>query len=346
MQKNLIKYTLIAQSIIAIVLILIGMKIEEAINQNIFFIIATIACMLFWGIVCHFVDKKGTQGVIIAISTISILITLISGYNYLDGINGWSRTKAFNDAKKEITSNYDLLYKTDITSLYIDEENLKLYSITDIGDSKYFYQTDFSDFDKSEYPLLYSDGLTTKSLNSNIDFMAIHPSTLSNLTSYEHLIEIVIDEKVYVAPTFIMGNIVHIDEAEEILDIKYSNNSDQNYKIYKKDDGIIVMNNLSFFITPFKNVIYKEDALFRTRYVEFMSKFYEDYEMPKNLTFGLSKTLEINGENISRVSFYYEIYDNENEGGLLMEIIYNDNTADVCYIKEMYAENLTIAKES
>lgn len=345
MKKHLVAISATIQTIIAIILLVIGYNIKNTYTQNIFFSVSLLVCGVFWTILLYKTQKKAFEGVVIGVGILCAFVTVTSLYSAMDTQFGWSLNKGFNEIKANVQKDNVLIYQTNTTKLYLNEENMRLYSVTDFGEAKYFYQTNLSEYDKSEYPELYSLGLSVKSESEKVPTVAIHPATISTLTDSEHLIEITYNDNIYLAPTFLMGRVETTQEMEDVVIIKYSDKSDQNYTVSKIDDNMYIRNDFTGFVSPFANVQYNEDAMFKDRYIQFMKSFDSSYELDEVLTFGVSKTIEVNGTNVQRVTFYYEIYNESEEGSLLMEIAYNDGTADVCYAKEVYPENFTKVSE-
>lgn len=350
MKKHFIPIAIGVQIVISTILAIVGYNIRITSTQNILFFSALIICTAFWSIVFG-ISKNGVlKGTAIGFTGICILITLLNCYALLDSNFGWSRNATFSEVVKNVSSTSELVYQSDYTKLYVDIENKRLYSISDIktGTGQYFYQTNLSPQDESEYKTLYSTGIKLTSLSNKIPEIVVHPTTISTLTGYEQLFELKIDDVIYIAPTFFMGKFnVNDDTFDKIVDIKYGDNGIQNYEVYKMQDGnLFIQNNLSAFITPCVNVQYDSNIKFQNRFTEYMQAFNNGYSLPAELTFGFFNSIEGKGDNIERVSFYYEIYNMEIQGGSLMEIVYKDGTADVAYVKEMYAENLTAVMEA
>lgn len=346
MKENFVHKTMLIQGILALILSLFGYCSIDGIAQNIYFILLLIGSVVIWSILYKHFGQDFVRGAVLGLVSVCTMITVLNLYTYVIKTDDYQNNKIMDGAKSEITKNNDLVYTNGTTSLYMSKDNKFLYSITNVDGVKYVYRSSLSSDKDTEYKALYDKGYLVSGNTNEVDSFYIYPTTMSNLTGYEPLVGISVGDDTYFAPSFVLGQIDFNEKSvKDIFTLKYdaSGNADGDYTISIDDGYYLIRNNLACFITPFANVSYSNDVQFQNRYIEFMKNFGDDYEFPSNLTFKLIKTIETNDENIKRVSFYYEIYDYENVGGLLMEIVHSDNTADVMYIKEMYPENFVSA---
>lgn len=346
MKESFVHKTIFIQSILALVLSLFGYCFINGIAQNIYFIFLLVSSVAVWAVLYKHSGQDFVHGAVLGLVSVCAMITVFNLYTYVTKTDNYQSNKIINSAKSQIVKNNDLVYTNGTTSLYMSKDNKFLYSITNMNGVKYVYRSSLSSDKDTEYKALYDRGYLVSGNTNKVDSIYVYPTTISNLTGYEPLVEIDVGDSTYFAPSFVLGQIDFDDDsAEDVVMLKYdtAGNADGDYTISIDDGYYLIRNNLACFITPFANVSYSNDVQFQNRYIEFMKNFGDDYEFPSNLTFKLIKTMETKDENIKRVSFYYEVYDYENVGGLLMEIVHSDDTADVMYIKEMYPENFVSA---
>lgn len=274
-----------------------------------------------------------------------IMSFLISGISSLRFDEFFVLNQEIHDAKQ----NSELLLSTDMVDIYVNYNDKKIYSISNINGQKYVNENKWSESDVSEYYSLYTVGIEIDTTASQLTNVFLYPPTPYTITGYDYLIEFTYNHQRYVTRVFLPGMIdFHFPASARIFKLIYTNNADKYYNVSRVDEYIIFQSPYSTFTSPFANVKYtSEKEYFFVRYNRYLQAMAESENetvqeiQQENVVF--IKSFTTMSPIITKVNFFWvgNVIDETFVAEFpVMEIIYSNNTCDIAVIKDIDAANL------
>lgn len=302
------------------------------------------------GIIIYTKIKKPQQKIFMSCCAIFMATLCIVSLAFsLYGEFGWNEKIALNKEIRKIEKTCDEVVSTPLGTLYVDMENKKTYTVSDIAGYKYINTSTFSIAEESEYNYLYNVGIQLNKTIPGLSEIFLYPPTPNTTTGYEYILEVEYSGQKYVAKVFIPG-IVEFDFSAQaqMFALTYKSSSDRYYIVSQFDEYLLFQSEYSTFSTPFKTVKYSsEKEYFYVRYNRYLNAMYGDSEEYQEI--GEDNVRYISAyvpmsTAIEKVNFFW-IGTTDSSGvftGTLpvIEIVYIDNTSSIAVIKDIVAEDI------
>ena len=279
-----------------------------------------------------------------------LAITLVSTFFLIYGKLNIGNAMAIKDEIQAAKDGSIKILSTDIAEIYVNMDDMKVYSITDIADQKYVNSNHITPADKSEYYFLYNVGVQMESPDSQFSDVYIYPPTPHTVTGYEYLLEFKYNGTLYITKIFLPGYVDMTKNVSSIMFVlTYANTEEKYYVVNRLDNYLLFQSDYSSFATPFENVKYTSDQeYFYVRYNRYLEQYMEsdDYEKLDEKNVRFAKTLLTMSTTISKINFFWigEEVNGQFIASLpVMEIVYDNGTCDIAIIKDISPESLQSA---
>lgn len=339
-------FYLVIMSVILIGILLIAI-LTSGIRQSglivCFLLLVTLASTIF-----TLVKKRSKYVVISIIAMFCIVLTIVSFGMELYFASGIQDNIELNSQIADIKKTSDKIISTDYATVYLNLDEMKVYTVSNFGGEKYINENKFSPSEESEYFELYNIGIQIYSQVPEVDKLFIYPPTPSTITGYDYLIEIENKNQSYVTKVFIPG-FVNLDRYmdKQVFGIAYTN-SDNFYIASRLNGYLIFQSDLMSWASPYENVAYTSDKeYFYVRYNRYLRAYWgddfkeEDQINEENVKFG--RSFKVMGPTIQKVNIFW-VGHVENETFIattpVMEIVYKDDTCDIVILKDIDIANI------
>lgn len=283
-----------------------------------------------------------------SIALFMALLCCVSTLFTLYGQLGWGQMFSIKSQIKEIEKTCDKVVSTPLVDVYVNLNDKKVYSISNIADQKYINESTFSIYEESEYSFLYNVGIQLNTEIDGVKEIYLYPPTPNTVTGYEYLLELDYESQKYVAKVFIPGIVEFpLSAKAQMFALTYKSSDERFYIVSKFDKYLLFQSEYSSFSTPFENVKYtSEKEYFYVRYNRYLEAFYGDeveYEEigEKNVRF-ISSYIPMSTV-ISKVNFFWVGIETNGKFTAtlpVIEIVYIDNTCDIAVIKDVVASDI------
>lgn len=308
-----------------------------------FLVVTTLATTIF-----TLLRKRSKYVIVSVVAMFCIVLTLISFGIEVYLASGIQDNIELNAQIADIKKNSTEFLSTDYATVYMNLEEMKVYTVSNFGGEKYINENKFSPSEESEYFELYNIGIQVYSQVPEVDKLFVYPPTPSTITGYDYLIEIEHKNQSYVTKVFIPG-FVNLDRYMDgqVFSISYTN-TDNFYIVSRLNGYLIFQSDLKSWASPYKNVTYASDKeYFYVRYNRYLREYWgdefkeEDEIGEENVKFG--RSFQAMSPTIQKVNIFW-IGHVENETFIatapVMEIIYKDNTCDIVLLKDIDISNI------
>ena len=308
-----------------------------------FLVATTLATTIF-----TLIRKRSKYVIVSVVAMFCIVLTLISFGIEVYLASGIQDNIELNAQIADIKKNSTKFLSTDYATVYMNLEEMKVYTVSNFGGEKYINENKFSPSEESEYFELYNIGIQVYSQVPEVDKLFVYPPTPSTITGYDYLIEIEHKNQSYVTKVFIPG-FVNLDRYMDgqVFSISYTN-TDNFYVVSRLNGYLIFQSDLKSWASPYKNVTYTSDKeYFYVRYNRYLREYWgdefkeEDEIGEENVKFG--RSFQTMSPTIQKVNIFW-IGHVENETFIatapVMEIIYKDNTCDIVLLKDIDITNI------
>jgi hypothetical protein len=328
-------------------MIVIGSTVV-GIPQAIFFAILFLFDII--SIIVYTKIAKPTRKVLMPCCAIFMAILCITSFAFsLYAEWGWNEKIALKKEIRNIEKTCSEVISTPLGTVYVDMENKKTYTVSDIAGYQYINTSTFSISEESEYNYLYNVGIQ---LNKNIPGLSeifLYPPTPNTTTGYEYLLEVEYSGQKYIAKVFLPG-IVEFDLSAnaQMFALTYKSSNERYYIVSQFDEYLLFQSEYSSFSTPFKTVKYSsEKEYFYVRYNRYLEAMYgesEEYQEIGESNVRYISALVPMSTAIEKVNFFW-IGTTDSSGVFtatlpVIEIVYIDNTSTIAVIKDIVAEDI------
>jgi hypothetical protein len=279
-----------------------------------------------------------------------LTLTIVSSSFFIYGQLNVGNAIAIRDEINAAKDGSIKILSTDLAEIYVNMDDMKVYSITDIADQKYVNSNHITTADKSEYYFLYNVGVQMESPDSQFSDVYIYPPTPHTVTGYEYLLEFKYNGTLYITKIFLPGYVDMTKNVSAIMFVlTYANTDEKYYVVNRLDDYLLFQSDYSSFATPFENVKYTSDQeYFYVRYNRYLEQYMEsdEYEKLDEKNVRFAKTLLTMSTTISKINFFWigEEVNGQFVASLpVMEIVYDNGTCDIAIIKDISPESLQSA---
>ena len=327
-------------------MVLIGIFCTSIIQSIAF--VGLIIFDLIAGILFKKLASPNSKVLIKSLALFMALLCCISALFTVYGQLGWGQMFSIKLQIKEIEKTCDKVVSTPLVDVYVNMDDKKVYSVSNIAGQKYINESTFSIYEESEYSFLYNVGIQLETKIDGIKEIYLYPPTPNTVTGYEYLLELDYENQKYVAKVFIPGIVeFSLSATAQMFALTYKSSSERYYIVSKFDKYMLFQSEYSSFSTPFENVKYtSEKEYFYVRYNRYLEAFYGDeveYEQigEENVRF-ISSYIPVSTV-ISKVNFFWVGI--ENNGTFtatlpVIEIVYIDGTCDIAVIKDIVASDI------
>ncbi len=263
---------------------------------------------------------------------------------------GWSEKLALNKEIKSIENSCEKVISTPLAEVYVNMDNKKTYTISNIAGQKYINTSTFSIAEESEYSFLYNVGVQLNVSIPGLSEIFLYPPTPNTTTGYEYLLEVEYSGQKYIAKVFLPG-IVEFDFSAnaQMFALTYKSSDERYYIVSQFDEYLLFQSEYSSFSTPFKTVKYtSEKEYFYVRYNRYLSAIYNNSDETYQ-EIGEDNVRYISAYNpmstvIDKINFFWIGTTDENGTFTatlpVIEIVYIDNTCSIAVIKDIVAEDI------
>jgi hypothetical protein len=308
-----------------------------------FLLLATLTSVAF---VC--IKKRSKHVITSIVAMFCIILTIVSFGMELYLASGIQDSIEINSQIADIKKSSTEFLSTDYATVYLNLDEMKVYTVSNFGGEKYVNENKFSPSEESEYFELYNIGIQIYSQVPEVDKLFIYPPTPSTITGYDYLIEIEHKNQSYVTKVFIPG-FVNLDRYmdKQLFSIAYANSN--NFYIVSRLNGyFIFQSDLMSWSSPYKNVSYtSEKEYFYVRYNRYLREYWgDDFEEDdeigeENVRFG--RSFKVISPTIQKVNIFWVGHVENNvfiATTPVMEVIYKDNTCDIVMLKDIDISNI------
>lgn len=329
-------------------MICIGIFTTGILQSILFFILFAINAIfaVVFNLWVHKRLKTFAQTAFIFFLTLTIVSSSFLIYGQFNVGNAIAIRDEINTAKEGSIK----ILSTDLAEIYVNMNDMKVYSITDIADQKYVNSNHITPADKSEYYFLYNVGVQMASPDSQFSDVYIYPPTPHTVTGYEYLLEFKYNGTLYITKIFLPGYVDMTKNVSSIMFVlTYANTEEKYYVVNRLDDYLLFQSDYSSFSTPFENVKYTSDQeYFYVRYNRYLEQYMEsdDYEKLDEKNVRFAKTLLTMSTTISKINFFWigeEVNGKFIASLPVMEVVYDNGTCDIAIIKDISPESLQSA---
>ena len=297
-----------------------------------------IACVIF---TC-FVRRKS----ITFVHTLTIFLSVLCVVTCIETtVSAFStgRSSSINHQINDVKKSSALILSTDKADIYLNKDDMTVYTVSDTFGSKYINKSYASPADKSEYYFLYNVGVEIEHEADDLSDVFLYPPTPHTITGYDYLLEFVLNGIKYVSRVFIPGVVEFNNNiSSRLIDISYGNTIDTIYRVDKVDEYLLFRSDYSSFSTPFENVQYAENEYFYVRYNRYMRAYLESDEVEEieNSNIRFINSVLVISPFIEKVNFFWvgEVVGETFVATTpVIEIVYTDQTSDIAIIKDINA---------
>jgi hypothetical protein len=308
-------------------------------------IVALLISNLITGIVYKLIKKdKGVLKKIVVLFCVVLFLVSFT-FSIINQLNLQASLQLKQDINR-IKNSSELIISTEQADVYLNLDEMALYTISNISKQKYINKSYVSQYENSELYYLYNVGISLNYSSQNVSEVFLYMPTPYTITGYDYLLEFDYRNQRYVSKFFLPGYVdLPLSNSTLLFNIKYG--SDKNYDVNRFDEYFVFRSETSSFSTPFQNVPYNENEYFYVRYNRYIRQMAansdEDVEQIKDTDVRYINSKVLLSPVIKQVNFFWIGYE-ESETFYattpVIEIVYNDGTSDIAVIKDISAKEI------
>lgn len=316
----------------------ISNAIEQMFATLLVLLVDLLACFAF-----GFFHKRRGITYVQVLSIFLSLLAIVSLSGQLISSLRSNESIYLNAQISDIKKKSDLLLSTEQADIYLNREDMTIYSVSDTFGAKYINKSYPVISDKSEYYFLYNVGIEIKPEVTSVSDVYIYPPTPHTTTGYDYLIEFTCNNIQYISRVFIPGIIdFNHNISSHLLDISYGDKINTVYEVNKLNGYLLFQSEYSSFSTPFENVKYSENEYFYVRYNRYMRQYTgtDDIDELEEGNVRYVNSVLVVSPTIQKINFFWigEVVEETFTATTpVIEIVYDDETSDIAIIKDINA---------